>query len=286
METDVAQPAVGAACVAMLGLLRKLGCEPDVLGGHSYGELVALHAAGVLSAAALAELSQARGRLMREAGRGARRLDGGPSGRSGRGRTTHPRRSRRAGRQLEWPQADGDRRSERGRQAGTRPGRGPRNTRAGSYRSHRHSTPRWSLPLANRWLAWQASCSASHPTGRSIPISTRPPTPPTPRRSPARLGDHLAGPVRFAEMIEAMHRDGARVFVEVGPGSILTPLIDAILKDRAHLAVSCDAPGSSGLAGWLRAIARLVAAGLPLQLESLTRGPAAARTRSGASAGR
>ena len=71
METDVAQPAVGAACLAMLRLLRKLGCEPDVLGGHSYGELVALHAAGVLSASALAELSQARGRFMRDAGRGA-----------------------------------------------------------------------------------------------------------------------------------------------------------------------------------------------------------------------
>ncbi len=82
METDVAQPAVGAACVAMLGLMRKLGCEPDMLGGHSYGELVALHAAGVMSAAALAELSEARGRLMREAGR-AGRLDGGHNGRAG-----------------------------------------------------------------------------------------------------------------------------------------------------------------------------------------------------------
>ena len=38
METDLAQPAVGAACVAMLGLLRKLGCQADVLAGHSYGE--------------------------------------------------------------------------------------------------------------------------------------------------------------------------------------------------------------------------------------------------------
>ena len=66
------------------------------------------------------------------------------------------------------------------------------------------------------------------------------------------------------------------MFVEVGPGSILTPLIGTILDDRAHLAVACDAPGSSGLAGWLCAIARLVAAGVPLQLEPLTRaGPSA-----------
>ena len=112
METDVAQPAVGAACVAMLRLLRELGCEPDMVGGHSYGELVALHAAGVMSAPALAELSQARGRFMREAGGGAAGCDGGPPGRSGRSRAAHPRRSRRAGRQLEWSQADGDRRAE------------------------------------------------------------------------------------------------------------------------------------------------------------------------------
>src|SRR5262249_24318213 len=40
----------------------------------------------------------------------------------------------------------------------------------------------------------------------------------------ARMGDHLASPVRFAEMIESIYRDGARIFVEAGPGSILTPL--------------------------------------------------------------
>ena len=62
----------GAACVGMLRLLRNLGCEPDLVAGHSYGELVALHAAGVFSAPALAELSLARGRFMQEAGHGAR----------------------------------------------------------------------------------------------------------------------------------------------------------------------------------------------------------------------
>ena len=84
METDVAQPAVGAACVAMLRLLRGLGCEPALVGGHSFGELVALHAAGAYDARALAELSSERGRLMKEAGAGQLGRDGGPASRSRR----------------------------------------------------------------------------------------------------------------------------------------------------------------------------------------------------------
>ena len=57
-----------------------------MVAGHSYGELVALHAAGVMSAAALAELSLGRGRSMQEAGSGAAGSHGGHSGRSRRGR--------------------------------------------------------------------------------------------------------------------------------------------------------------------------------------------------------
>ncbi len=47
-ETNVAQPALGAAGVAILRLLRRLGVEPEMAAGHSYGEFVALHAAGVI----------------------------------------------------------------------------------------------------------------------------------------------------------------------------------------------------------------------------------------------
>ncbi|HEU4403010.1 MAG TPA: beta-ketoacyl synthase N-terminal-like domain-containing protein, partial [Candidatus Polarisedimenticolia bacterium] len=67
--TDVAQPALGAAGLAMLRLLGALGVRPDMLAGHSYGEYVALCAAGVFDAETLALLSNARGRSILEAAR-------------------------------------------------------------------------------------------------------------------------------------------------------------------------------------------------------------------------
>ncbi len=98
------------------------------------------------------------------------------------------------------------------------------------------------------------------------------PHPDEPSAITSRLGDHLASPVRFADMIAAMHRDGARVFVEVGPGAILGPLVESILDDRPHLTISCDVSSASGLAGFLMRLARLIVAGLPLRLERLTAG--------------
>src|SRR5262249_2083420 len=59
-QLESAQPALGAACVGMLQLLGFMGIAPDMVAGHSYGELVALHAAGAFSAETLGELSEAR----------------------------------------------------------------------------------------------------------------------------------------------------------------------------------------------------------------------------------
>jgi NAD(P)-dependent dehydrogenase (short-subunit alcohol dehydrogenase family) len=91
---------------------------------------------------------------------------------------------------------------------------------------------------------------------------TAAPYPADPLKVPGRLGDHLISPVRFAPMIEAMYRDGARVFVEVGPGSVLTSLVDSILGERPHLAVASEPPGRKGLAGFLMSLGRLFVAGV------------------------
>ena len=66
-RTEVAQPAVGAASLGMFRLLAALGIEPDFLAGHSYGEYVALAAAGALSEDDLIRLSHRRGRVIRDA---------------------------------------------------------------------------------------------------------------------------------------------------------------------------------------------------------------------------
>jgi len=90
------------------------------------------------------------------------------------------------------------------------------------------------------------------------------------------LAAQIALPVRFVEQVEAMYASGARVFVEVGPGGVLSDLVERILGDRSHVAVTCDREGSSGIATFVAALARLVAAGVEVDVDALFRDRASA----------
>ena len=63
-ETRLTQPAICAIQCAMVDTLRELGVKPDVVAGHSIGEIAALYAAGAMQRRDALRLAAIRGRVM------------------------------------------------------------------------------------------------------------------------------------------------------------------------------------------------------------------------------
>ena len=84
------------------------------------------------------------------------------------------------------------------------------------------------------------------------------------------MAEHLVQPVEFVAEIEAMHADGARVFLEVGPKAVLSGLTAKILGDKPHVAIALD--NGTGLPGLLNAFGQLLAAGVALDPRRLFAG--------------
>src|SRR5690606_13702334 len=70
----------------------------------------------------------------------------------------------------------------------------------------------------------------------------------------ATLAQQLALPVRFVELVEAAYAAGARTFIEVGPGAVLTGLTQSILSGREHSAIALDRKGKHGVSALFEGI--------------------------------
>lgn len=93
---------------------------------------------------------------------------------------------------------------------------------------------------------------------------------PTERRAIVDLAaDTFARPILFRDMIERMYADGARIFIEVGPGNNVTGFVDDILRGQPHLAVATNVPRRSGISGLNHALSLLAVNAVPIQFEHL-----------------
>ncbi|MEU2155180.1 SDR family NAD(P)-dependent oxidoreductase [Streptomyces sp. NPDC019396] len=270
METRAAQPALGMVGLAAHALLTRAGIEPDMAAGHSYGELVALCAAGVLEPGTLLELSRERAAaILASAGSDPGAMAAVSASAADVERALGPARSsgevsglvianHNAPRQtvVSGPTASVDAAVRLLREAGHGAKRLPV---ACAFHSPlvAGAGERFARVLGEHTLRDAEFAVWSNRTARPYgqgPDAIR-----------AELAAQLGAPVRFAEQIEAMYTAGARIFVEAGPGRVLTRLVDDILGDRPHLAIACEPRPDSGLPGLLDALARLAVAGLPVR---------------------
>ncbi len=103
-----------------------------------------------------------------------------------------------------------------------------------------------------------------------VPVYSNTTAQPYPEKSAqarSLLGAQLSKPVNFAGEITALYEAGARIFIEVGPGSVLTDLVGACLEGTAATSpFSTDAKGKNAVTALWFAMARLAASGVSLDM--------------------
>lgn len=105
----------------------------------------------------------------------------------------------------------------------------------------------------------------------SVPVysnTTASPYPDPEEDAKKLLSGHLMNPVNFAKEIENMHQTGIRIFIEVGPRTVLTGLIKSILKGHEIFAMGVDGSSGkqSGLTDLARILGMLASIGYPVNL--------------------
>ncbi len=78
---------------------------------------------------------------------------------------------------------------------------------------------------------------------------------------------HMVEPVDFIGNVESMYADGARVFIEVGPGSTLCSFVDNILGERDHWSLAANISRREPVLQIMHVVARCAALGLPVDLK-------------------
>jgi acyl transferase domain-containing protein/phosphopantetheinyl transferase (holo-ACP synthase) len=94
------------------------------------------------------------------------------------------------------------------------------------------------------------------------------PYPDEPAEIIALAGRHLVEPVRFRQLVEALHADGVRTFVQVGTGSLLG-FVDDTLRDHDVLTASANVPKLTGTAALRRVAVALWTVGVDVDLAPL-----------------
>jgi acyl transferase domain-containing protein len=270
-DTRFAQPAIGTLSLGYLNLVRRLGVQAVATAGHSYGEFAALHAAGVIDEADFLKLSATRGSVMAAAA-----SSGAPGGMA----AVSAARDRVAAAiaafagvkvanhnapeqtVISGPAAQIDAAVAALSAAGLRVTKLPV---SGAFHTELMEPAKAPLSAAIADASFNAPTMAVYSNGSGARY------PEAIAEMRAQLDAHLLASVEFVREVEAMYADGVRVFLELGPKSILSNMIGATLAGRDARCVPLDGQGG-GLRGLLSGLADLLAAGVDFEVARLFAG--------------
>ncbi|WP_420909008.1 SDR family NAD(P)-dependent oxidoreductase [Dickeya fangzhongdai] len=267
-ETANAQPAIGAISAGYYNLLKNIGFKADFFCGHSYGEVTALWAAGALSDDDFYRVSLARGQAAALASKPGDNQDAGAmlaASLSAAEReailAVYPDiviANDNSSSQVVFGGA-----SDQIRQLHQQLEAKKVHCRLLQVSAAFHT--RYIAAAATPFRQKLAAVSFQAPHGALYSTALAQAYPDTPAAITEVLANQLIQPVLFRQTIEALYQQGGRLFIEIGPKGVLGKLVADILKDRPHSVVSLNTSDKGEERVQLsRAIARLVAEGLPL----------------------
>ena len=269
-STDIAQPALGAVSMGAFSVLDHFGVAAQAACGHSYGELLALCGAGRIEPAALHQLSNLRGRLM-----------AGGNGSGERGAMLAVQADEKAVQDFL--------REEPGELVVANRNSPTQYVLSGPVEQIKRALARLSQrAVRSRMLQVSAAfhsplvADARAPFAKalekiafdkgSMPVyanATGVEYPAAAKQAREVLASQIVRPVNFMEQVQAMHADGVRTFIEVGPGHVLCDLVQSILSGREVETIALDASGGkrSGIFDLALALARLASLGHEVALQ-------------------
>ena len=240
-NTEFAQPAIGAISLGYYNVFKNAGFISDMVAGHSFGELTALCASGVLNEDDYITLAIARGKAM--AGKNANGDAGTMLAVKAAAAEIQPLIASIAGVSIANINSS-NQIVVAGTTEGVTKAKALLDTK--KYRSvllpvsaafHTDCVGHAQQPFEKNIEAIQFSSPKipvySNSTGNVYPIETS--------EIKNILAQHILNPVDFKAEIENMYAAGARIFVEFGPKPILTNLVKNILSDKEHFVVATNA---------------------------------------------
>ncbi len=267
--TNITQPALGVVEIGLFKIMKLFGVNPDMFAGHSLGEYVALCAAGVFEEETLYELLEYRGSAimssakngnpgkMLAVGAGAKEIESviKDLDRVYIANLNSPKQTILAGDEKSLDVVSAKLKEKRLMSKKINVScafHSPYMTPAKELLFKKLSD----LDYKNYLMPVYSNVTAlKYPKDKKEILSI--------------LSEHLVSSVKFTEEVENMFKDGARVFIEIGPGNVLMNLVKQILGEKDYIAIASNIKTATDTSQILNVLAQLAAEGFKVNLSSL-----------------